>query len=54
MPKSFDECQSKGGRIRTVSGPNKTHGLGKGEYVHFCFLNGKSYRGDVKTKGKEK
>lgn len=41
MPKDFDQCVSNGGKVRTKS-------LGKGEYMHICFLNGKSYSGEVK------
>lgn len=48
MPKGFDSCVKRGGRVRTVSGPNKGHGLAKGEYVRYCFTNGKSYRGETK------
>lgn len=52
MPKLFTDCVSNGGRVRTVSGPSKEHGLKQGEYVKFCYLNGKSYRGHVKKKNK--
>lgn len=52
MPAGFDRCVNNGGRVRTVKGPNKKFGLGAGEYVHFCFLNGKSYRGHTKKKKK--
>jgi hypothetical protein len=45
MPHAFDSCVKKGGRVRTKS-------LSKGRYVHICFLNGKSYAGEVKTKEK--
>lgn len=50
MPAGFDKCKANGGKIRTVSGPNKKHGLAKGEYVHYCILGKKSYRGEVHTK----
>lgn len=53
MPKSFDKCVKQGGRVRTVSGPSKEHGLKKGQYVRFCFLDNKSYRGEVKKKASE-
>lgn len=49
-PARFDACRSKGGRIRTVSGPNKKFGLGARQFVHVCFLNGKMARGETKTK----
>jgi len=45
MPKAFDACVKSGGRVRTIT-PKK------GTYIHVCFLNGKSYHGEVKhTKG---
>ena len=47
MPADFERCVKKGGRVRTKT-------LGQGHYVRYCFLNGKSYRGEVKTKKKEK
>ena len=50
MPAAFDRCVKRGGRVRTISGPNKEQGLKKNEYVRVCFLKGKSYRGHVKTK----
>ena len=43
MPASFDKCVSDGGRVRTKS-------LKDGKYIRVCFLNGKSYPGEVKTK----
>jgi hypothetical protein len=43
MPKEFDSCRAGGGKIRTM----KMEG---GKYMHICILNGKSYRGEVKTK----
>jgi hypothetical protein len=55
MPRDFDVCQRNGGRVRRVSGPNKDHGLMKGEYVNYCYINGESFRGEVKkTKSKKK
>ena len=45
MPEAFENCVRKGGRIRTKK-------LGNGKYMHICFLNGKSYAGEVKTKSK--
>ena len=50
MPADFERCVSSGGRVRAVSGPNKKFGLSKEQYVNFCFKDGKSYRGEVKTK----
>lgn len=46
MPAAFDKCVKAGGRVRTKT-------LKGGKYVHICFINGKSYAGHVKTKGKE-
>jgi hypothetical protein len=42
-PKGFDECRRQGGKIKSVS-------VGKGKYMHICFLNGKSYKGEVKER----
>jgi len=53
FPADFERCVRQGGRVRTISGPNKEHGVGKGEYVKYCYLNNKSYRGEVKTKSKQ-
>jgi len=50
IPKAFENCVKKGGKVRTVSGPSKEHGLKKGEYVKYCTIGGKSYRGEVKKK----
>jgi hypothetical protein len=47
MPAGFKRCQEMGGRIRTKK-------LGKGKYIHICFINGKSFPGEVKTKEKGK
>ena len=46
MPKAFEDCVKNGGRVRTKK-------LSGGRYMHICFLNGKSYAGEVKTKEKE-
>lgn len=45
MPKDFDNCVKNGGRVRTKK-------LKDGKYIHVCFLNGKSYAGEVKEKKK--
>ena len=41
MPQAFNTCVKNGGKVRTVK-PNKD------TYIHVCYLNGKSYRGEVK------
>lgn len=46
MPKAFDDCVKRGGRIRTKK-------LSNGKYIHICFKGGKSYAGEVKTKIKK-
>jgi hypothetical protein len=43
MPKEFDACRKGGGKVRTIQ-------LKGGKYMHICILNGKSYKGEVKTK----
>jgi putative hemolysin len=42
-PQAFDNCRKSGGKIRTLT-------LKGGKYMHVCILNGKSYRGEIKTK----
>ena len=42
-PQAFDACRKGGGKIRTMQ-------LKGGKYMHICILNGKSYKGEVKTK----
>jgi hypothetical protein len=50
MPAEFVACVNGGGKVRTVSGPSKEHGLKAGEYVRFCTLNGKTHRGEVRKR----
>ena len=45
MPKSFDNCVKRGGRVRTKK-------LKDGKYIRICYLNGKSYAGEVKKSKK--
>lgn len=54
MPEGFDKCRSGGGRIRTISGPNKKMGLRSGEYVHVCINDSGMHRGYVKKKNAAK
>ena len=46
MPKLFDSCVKRGGRVRTKK-------LSKGRYMPVCFIDGKSYPGEVHTKKKK-
>jgi len=48
MPAGFEKCIKDGGKVRRISGPSKEHGLAKGDYINYCMINGKSYRGEVK------
>lgn len=50
MPKDFERCIQNGGKVKTVKGPNKEHKLKEGQFVKFCTLQGKTYKGYVKTK----
>jgi len=45
-PQSFDNCRKGGGKIRTIN-------LKGGKYMHICILNGKSYKGEIKSKQAE-
>ena len=40
MPKGFDMCRSKGGKIRTIKPSANT-------YQPICYLGKKSFRGEV-------
>jgi hypothetical protein len=40
MPKAFTDCVSSGGRVRTISGPSKQHGLQAGQFRRICFPKG--------------
>lgn len=50
MPKEYLDCIRRGGRVRTISGPNIMFNLKKGEYRHICFLDGKMSLGEKKQK----
>ncbi len=43
MPKAFENCVSKGGRVRTKI-------LSGNHFMRICFLGGKSFAGEVKTR----
>lgn len=43
MPKQFEACVKAGGRVRTKK-------LSGERYIKICFINGKSYGGEVHTK----
>ena len=45
MPAAFDRCVKRGGKVRTKTLPG-------GKYQHICFIDGKSYAGEIKTKKK--
>lgn len=44
MPKGFDMCVKKGGRVRTI----KPKGKKSNVYLHVCYLGKKAYPGEVK------
>ncbi len=43
MPANFDKCIADGGKVITKNVNAK-------QYIHVCYINGKSYSGEVKTK----
>ena len=45
MPADFLACVRAGGRVRTKT-------LKGGKYIRICWIKGKSYSGEVKTKKK--
>ena len=46
MPKPFDNCVTKGGKVRTKT-------LSKGKYKRVCTIGGKTYEGYIRTKKKK-
>lgn len=48
MPQAFLDCVKRGGKVRTQVINKK-----KGTYMHICYIDGKSYPGEVKTKKKK-
>jgi len=42
MPKAFNDCVKRGGRVRSKR-------ISKTEYVKICFIGGKSYTGEKHT-----
>ena len=47
MPKAFDNCVKNGGRIKTIKPRSDV-------YIKVCWLNGKSYPGEVHHNKEEK
>jgi hypothetical protein len=48
MPADFDKCVTEGGKVRTLD-------VNANQYMHICIdKNGKSHRGEIKTKLKGK
>jgi len=43
MPKAFEDCRRRGGKIRTRNLPGN-------RYQHICILDGKVYPGEIKRK----
>jgi len=41
MPVEFDKCVKDGGKVTTKQ-------LNKNQYMHICFIGGKSYSGEVR------
>ncbi len=47
MSQAFKDCVKRGGKVRTT-----THG--EDSYQHICYLDGKSYPGEVKVHKKKR
>ncbi len=43
MPAEFDSCVRRNGRVRTIK-------VGKNKFKHICFIDGKSFAGETKTR----
>lgn len=54
MPAEFDRCVKGGGKVRTMSGPDRHFGLSANEYIHICYPTGggPAVVGEKKTKVK--
>ena len=52
MPAKFNKCVKGGGRVRTMTGPNKRMGLKDDEFVRVCFPRGggEMVRGEKKVR----
>ncbi|MCK9520694.1 MAG: hypothetical protein M0R74_16975 [Dehalococcoidia bacterium] len=46
MPRDFEVCVKKGGKVKRIAGPNDQFGLKKGEYMNVCFINNEMFRGE--------
>ncbi len=46
MPKAFDKCYKSGGFIKTIK-------KGKSKYQHVCYIDGKTFKGEIKKKKKK-
>jgi len=53
MPAGFENCRKRGGEIRTATGPSGRFKLKAGQYRHYCYIKGKTWFGEVKTKEKK-
>lgn len=43
MPKEFDDCVKRGGKVITKT-------IDDTKYMHICYIDGKSHAGEVKMK----
>lgn len=50
MPADFNNCRASGGKMRTISGPNKQFNLKVGEYMHICIKGNQVHQGEKKQK----
>lgn len=46
MPKAFLNCVKKGGKVITKK-------IDKDRYIHICYLDGKSFPGEIKYKSRK-
>jgi len=52
MPKSFDKCVRRGGKVRTITGKNAHFEVPEGHYRRICMIDGKTTKGHLKLKKK--
>jgi len=53
MPKGFENCVKRNGKVHTATGPSKRFKLKAGEYRRYCTIGGRTFLGHRKKKKKD-
>lgn len=54
MPKAFLDCVQRGGKVRTIVGPDKQWGLKAGEFRRVCIEKDPATGADVARPGEKR